>query len=73
MVPLSTASGENVNYQGENIPHFAIRCYYTHTPVAFNENKHKICPVEYSLLFGVDVGVIIYNCYLKIIPICFEV
>ena len=28
------------------------------TPVAFSENKHKVCRIEYTLLFGVDVGVI---------------
>ena len=26
--------------------------------VAFSENKHKVCPIEHNLLFGVDVGVI---------------
>ena len=26
--------------------------------MAFSENKHKVCPIEYNLLFGVDVGVI---------------
>ena len=26
--------------------------------MAFSENNHKVCPIEYNLLFGVDVGVI---------------
>ena len=29
--------------------------------MAFSENKHKVCPIEYNLLFGVDVGVIVFN------------
>ncbi len=27
--------------------------------VAFRENKHKVFPIEYNLLFGVDAGVIL--------------
>ena len=30
--------------------------------VAFSENKHKVCLIEYNVLFGVDVGVIMCIC-----------